>query len=99
MDRLVEDPPFVLLFPSLDTGEPQEDYKARGLWLKRNHERLARTCRLLATVEPDDARRAELQRLLDKRALAFGVPQVLARDLAEAETRCWHALEGAGPRR
>ncbi len=95
MDRLVGGSRFALLFPSLDIGENPEDYKARGLWLKGNQERLARSCVLLATVEPDDARRAELQAILDKARAGVRRPQILTRDLAEAEARCRHALEAA----
>jgi hypothetical protein len=92
MDKLVGGDPFALLFPSMKTGESAEDYKQRGLWLKENHDRLAQACRVLVTVEPDDAKRREIQAVLDKRTRAFGVRQMVAADVAEAEAMCRSAL-------
>jgi len=53
------------LFPPLNVCEDPRDNKARGLWRERNPDRLAWSCRLIETVVPGDARRAELQAMLD----------------------------------
>jgi hypothetical protein len=97
METLVNGGPFALLFPSMATGESAEDFKRRGLWLKANHDRLAQTCRVLVTVEPDDAKRAEIQAVLSKRTRAFGVRQMVAPDVDQAEALCRAALAEALP--
>ncbi len=76
---------FVLLFPASDRQESHEDRKVRGLWLKQNKEALAGTCLGLIIVEPDAAKRAEIEAQLPGAVRAFGTPQVVVGSLAEAE--------------
>jgi len=80
------------LFPPLNVCEDPRDNKARGLWRERNPDRLAWSCRLIETVVPGDARRAELQAMLDSRSRAFGGQKVIARDFSEVEDRCRRAM-------
>jgi hypothetical protein len=46
--------PFSMVHRGAIADETVEDFKMRGQWLKRNSEAIARLCRVLVVVEPDE---------------------------------------------
>lgn len=95
MDRLVAGgSPFVLIYPPGERTEAHEDRVARGGWLKRNKDALAGQCLALIVVEPDAARRAELEVLFPNLVRAFGTPQATRATREEAEALARHLLAG-----
>lgn len=77
--------PFVIIFPpdhhadleQLDGDamrQAQEERKQRALWLKRNREVLAGSCRGMITIELDGARRSAERARATQLEKAFGVP-------------------------
>lgn len=86
MDALIEGRArFVLIYPKAERDEAHEDRKVRGAWLKQNKDRLAELCLGLIVVEPDAARRAELEAMLPNLVRAFGTPQVATASMEEAQ--------------
>lgn len=95
MDALISDGwPFVLIYPASERHEGHEDRKQRGLWLKANKDKLAATCRAFIVVEPDAAKRAELELIFPNLVRAFGTPQAACATRAEAEVLGRHVLSG-----
>jgi hypothetical protein len=95
MDALVEgNAPFVLVYPKAERDEAHEDRKVRGAWLKQNKDQLAGTCLALIVVEPDAARRADLEAMLPNLVRAFGTPQVATASLEDAELAARRLLAG-----
>ncbi len=76
--------PFTIAYVELDPAESHEDRKHRGLWLKRNKERLGRLCKAQISVEPDEARRAAASKQGELAAKAFGIPHEAVASLEEA---------------
>jgi hypothetical protein len=95
MDRLVaRSKPFVLIYPSGERNEAHEDRVIRGGWLKRNKAALADKCLALIVIEPDAARRAELEAMFPNLVRAFGTPQAARASAAEAEALARYLLGG-----
>lgn len=95
MDALVaEGQPFVLVYPASERHEGHEDRRQRGLWLKNNKERLAAICLAFIVVEPDAAKRAELEMVFPNLARAFGTLQAACASRGEAEALGRHPLSG-----
>lgn len=93
MDQLLaRDSPFVLIYPPRHQEEAHADRVVRGQWLKHNRAALATRCRALIVIEPDAARRAELEAAFPNLVRAFGVPQVARATAAEAEALARHLL-------
>ncbi|USI75131.1 GntR family transcriptional regulator [Sphingomonas morindae] len=87
MDALLEGRArFVLIYPKAERDEAHEDRKARGVWLKQNKDQLVGVCLALIVVEPDPARRAELEAMLPNLVRAFGTPQVATASTEDAQT-------------
>jgi hypothetical protein len=85
MDVLVDAGiPFVLIYPPRRVEEDHEDRKMRGIWLKRNKDKLAGACRALISVEPDAVQRAQLEGIFENLQRAFGTPQAATASLDEA---------------
>ncbi|CAH1694644.1 conserved hypothetical protein [Hyphomicrobiales bacterium] len=86
MDALIaHGEPFVVIF---DQGHPEEahdDRKLRGLWLKRNRERLAAMCKAVLAVEPNAGKRLALKAQAALVSKAFNVPMEIAATPAGAE--------------
>lgn len=75
MNTLLEsDTPFVLLFVSPRPEETHDDRKQRGMWLKTNRDPLAKVCKALITVEPDEREREESKAGAAAISKAFGIP-------------------------
>ncbi|MGS1078463.1 hypothetical protein [Pseudoxanthomonas beigongshangi] len=77
--------PFVIIFPpghhadleQLDGDamrQAQEERKQRALWLKRNRDLLAESCKGMITIELDAARRSAERARATQLEKAFGVP-------------------------
>lgn len=95
MDRLLtNDRRFVLIYPQRNREEAHADRVARGQWLKRNKAALAARCLALIVVEPDAARRAEMEAMFPNLVKAFGTPQVTRATAAEAESLARFLLNG-----
>lgn len=95
MDKLVAgSQPFVLIYPPGERVEAHEDRVIRGGWLKRNKAALADRCLALIVIEPDTARRAELEAMFPNLVKAFGSPQAARANTAEAEALARHLLKG-----
>lgn len=95
MDRLLtSDRRFVLIYPQRDREEAHSDRVARGQWLKRNKAALAERCLALIVVEPDAARRAEMEAMFPGLVKAFGTPQATRATAAEAESLARFLLNG-----
>jgi hypothetical protein len=75
MDALIEyGHAFIVIYLETPHEETHDDFRQRGLWLKKNKHALANLCKALVTVEADDARR-EAARIRGLGATkAFGVP-------------------------
>lgn len=99
MDRLIAgSQPFVLIYPSGERAETHEDRVTRGSWLKRNKAALAGKCLALIVIEPDPARRADLEAMFPALVKAFGTPQAARANAAEAEALALSLLGGAPAR-
>lgn len=97
MDRLIAtDMPFVMIYPPRRHEEAHADRVARGQWLKHNKAALAARCLALIVIEPDAARRAELEAVFPGLVKAFGTPQATRATAAEAEALARHLLDGGG---
>lgn len=66
--------PFVVVYDQLRGDETHEDRKHRGVWLKHNKEPLGQVCKALISIEPGDARRAEVAAMSEIAVKAFGIP-------------------------
>ncbi len=97
MEALCNGPVFALIFPAADLSEPHEDFKARGFWLKNNHERLSRRCCLLVMIEADAEKREMLEKSLVKRSKAFGIEQACVASTLEANALAYEALNHQAP--
>ena len=87
---------FVVVYDQLRTEESQADRKHRGIWLKHNKAALASVCLALISVEPDAARREQIQAMGAMAVKAFGVAHVAVASLAEAQERTQGLLSAAG---
>ncbi|WP_139311757.1 GntR family transcriptional regulator [Xaviernesmea oryzae] len=97
MDQLLAgSQPFVLIYPPGERDEAHQDRVIRGGWLKRNKARLADICLALIVIEPDAARRADLEAMFPNLVKAFGTPQAARGSASEAEALARHLLEGGG---
>lgn len=85
MDRLIAyGAAFAVVYLEMPRDETHDDFKRRGLWLKKNKTMLALLCKALITVEPDDVAR-EAARIRGLGATrAFGVPHHAVADADEA---------------
>ncbi|AIT05374.1 hypothetical protein MC45_01965 [Sphingomonas taxi] len=97
MDRLLADGGrFVLIYPPRRQEEAHADRVARGQWLKHNKTALAERCLAVIAIEPDAARRAEMEAMYPNLVKAFGTPQAVRATAAEAERLARHLLAGGG---
>ncbi|WP_241122848.1 hypothetical protein [Achromobacter xylosoxidans] len=87
--------PFVVVYDQLRADETHEDRKHRGVWLKHNKESLGQVCKALISIEPDEARRAEVAAMSEIAVKAFGIPHeaVATRDAALVAARRLTASE------
>ncbi|NYD92319.1 GntR family transcriptional regulator [Sphingomonas melonis] len=93
---LARDTRFVLIYPPRRHEEAHADRVARGQWLKHNKEALAARCLAVIVIEPDAARRAEMEAIYPNLVKAFGTPQATRATPAEAEALARHLLAGGG---
>ncbi|OZI34345.1 hypothetical protein CAL29_12510 [Bordetella genomosp. 10] len=75
--------PFAVLYPEMPAEESHEDYKRRGIWLKRHREALARLCAALISVEPDARRREAAVQRGRGVSKAFGIAHYAVASLDE----------------
>ncbi|WP_238897680.1 GntR family transcriptional regulator [Achromobacter xylosoxidans] len=95
MDELVaRGKPFVLIYVAGGPEEAQDDRVKRGVWLKTHKETLGDTLLALIHVEPEPAKRAQLEAMLPKLVQAFGTPQAARATHADAEALARHVLAG-----
>ncbi|MDR3399851.1 MAG: hypothetical protein P4M06_20100 [Pandoraea sp.] len=66
--------PFVVVYDQLTRDETHEDRKQRAIWLKHNKTALAAVCKALVSIEPGEARRAEVRAMGEAAVKAFGIP-------------------------
>lgn len=66
--------PFVVIYDQLTRDETHEDRKQRAVWLKQNKAALAQVCKALVSIEPSEARRAEVRAMGQTAVKAFGIP-------------------------
>ncbi|WP_313518414.1 hypothetical protein [Pseudomonas sp.] len=96
MERLLAgNEPFVLINPPGHPEETHEDFKTRGLWLKRNKEALAQLCCGLIGIEPDTEKRTAMQHRSEAATRAFGITQRWVVDEQEAEAAARLLLRSA----
>jgi len=69
--------PFVVVYDQHRIEESHEDRTRRGIWLKHNKAALARVCKALISIEPDEERRTKVEATSDMAAKAFGIPHVV----------------------
>lgn len=91
---LARDSQFVLIYPSRRDEEAHADRVARGQWLKHNKVALAERCLAVIVIEPDAARRTELEAAFPDLVRAFGAPQAARASAAGAEALARHLLGG-----
>lgn len=89
--------PFAMLYVDVPDVETHDDFKQRGIWLKQHAAALARVCRILVTVEPDDARREAARRHGRGATKAFGIPHRAVATLEEALDIASHRAKDAAP--
>lgn len=77
--------PFAIVYRGAVSDESAEDYAQRGQWLARNRAVVARLCRVLVVVEPDDVLREQVRLRGRGIAKAFGVPHRTVATSVEAE--------------
>lgn len=95
MDALsAGDDPFVLIYVAGGPEEELEDRAKRGAWLKANKSLVEGKLLALIHVEPDDAKRAVLEKMLPKLVQAFGTPQAARGSQVDAEDLARLALAG-----
>ncbi|MDE1996589.1 MAG: hypothetical protein KGI75_29090, partial [Rhizobiaceae bacterium] len=98
MDALLEGgQPFVIISDAPSRTEDHEDFRARGVWLKANKDKLAIYCKALIHIEPDAERREALSAMVVGFARAFGVAQLVAGDEATAEHLATSVLSAVIP--
>lgn len=78
--------PFYLLFAPGDFSEEAADTRLRAIWLKANKSVLAKVCKSILSIEPDEEKRGQLQTQNEGMEKAFGIPRLVARGLEEAHT-------------
>ena len=95
MDELVAcGKPFVLIYVAGGPEETLDDRAQRGVWLKNQKEVIDGILLALIHVEPEPAKRAQLENMLPKLAQAFGIPQAARASLDDAEALARHVLAG-----
>ncbi|AJE99784.1 hypothetical protein [Pandoraea apista] len=87
--------PFVVVYDQLTRDETHEDRKQRAIWLKQNKTALAAVCKALVSIEPSEARRAEVRAMGVAAVKAFGIPHEAVATREEA-IRLAHRLTQAG---
>ncbi|WP_186266952.1 hypothetical protein [Burkholderia gladioli] len=93
MDALIAfGKPFAIVYRGAVSNESAEDYAQRGQWLVRNREVVARLCRVLLVVEPDEALREQVRLRGRGIAKAFGVPHRAVATAVEAEDILFHRM-------
>ena len=86
--------PFVLIYTAGGPEEAQDDRVKRGAWLKTHKGALEGSLLALIHVEPEPAKRAQLEAMLPKLVQAFGTPQAARASRADAEALGRHILAG-----
>ncbi|HEX7815005.1 hypothetical protein [Dyella sp.] len=76
--------PFVVVYDQLRIEETHDDRKHRGIWLKHNKGPLARVCKAMVSIEPDEARRDAVRSQADTAVKAFGIPHEAVASREEA---------------
>lgn len=75
---------FTVIYLEATHGETHDDFRQRGLWLKKNKLALADLCQALIIVEPDDVRREAAHHRGLGATKAFGVPHRVVATAQEA---------------
>ncbi|WP_241044381.1 hypothetical protein [Achromobacter xylosoxidans] len=88
--------PFVVVYDQLRADETHEDRKHRGVWLKRHKEPLGQVCKALISIEPDEARRAEVAAMAEIAVKAFGIPHKVVATRDEALVAARRLTTGEG---
>jgi len=78
--------PFVIVYDQYRIEESHDDRTRRGVWLKHNKTTLARVCKALISIEPDEERRTQVEATSDMAANAFRIPHVVVATRDEALT-------------
>ncbi|KVE35375.1 hypothetical protein [Burkholderia sp. TSV86] len=76
--------PFAVIYVGAQSDEAHEDRKRRGIWLKQHADALARMCKVLVTVEADDALREGARVSGRGVTRAFGIPHRAVANWSEA---------------
>lgn len=76
--------PYVVVYDQPRLDEAPEDRAKRAVWLKANKVALAKVCKGLVSIDPDDVRRAEIDAMGQIGAKAFGMPHVAVATFDEA---------------
>lgn len=75
---------FVMIFEGERGEETHEDQKHRGLWLKRNKEKLGHVCKALVSIEENDVKRLASKAQSAMAERAFGIPMRVVASNIEA---------------
>lgn len=89
--------PFAIVYRGAISDESAEDYAQRGQWLVRNRAVVARLCRVLVVVEPDERLRDQARVRGRVMAKAFGVPHRAVATVEEAADILFYRVRDAGP--
>lgn len=94
---LLQDHPFVLIFPDSVENETHEDQRLRTKWLKAHKGRLAQICRGIFGIEPDKAARVLKRAQGAVVAAAFGLNFRVVATVEEAEQLAVSLIRGQSP--
>jgi hypothetical protein len=85
MDALLAyDEPFAVFYVNAPGDEAPHDLRQRAQWLIDHKARLARVCKVLVSVEADDAQREVARKRGRGATRAFGIPHRAVRSVSEA---------------
>ncbi|PRZ55983.1 hypothetical protein BX589_102184 [Paraburkholderia fungorum] len=96
MDALIAlGKPFAIVYRGAISNESAEDYAQRGQWLVRNRVVMARLCRVLVVVEPDEILREQVRLRGRGIAKAFGVPHRVVATMEDAADILFYRIRDA----
>ncbi|WP_176331857.1 hypothetical protein [Burkholderia vietnamiensis] len=87
--------PFAIVYRGVILDESAEDYAERVQWLVRNRAVVARLCRVLVVVEPDEVLREQARLRGRGIAKAFGVPHRAVATMDEAADILFYRVRDA----
>jgi hypothetical protein len=98
MDALIANgDPFAIVYQGAIADEPTEDLAQREQWLVRNRVNVARLCKVLVVVEPDELLREQARLRGRVIAKAFGVPHRAVATVNEAADILFYRVRDVGP--